>query len=112
MNSLLSRAKSAVMFSATLTPAEYFCDVLGSSKNSTSVCLPSPFSSDSLCVAVADFVSTRYEDRAANVRQYVSAIAATVSAAAATRYRTVPITDSARRNSWYTAKRMQKFRIR
>ena len=82
MNSLLSRAKSAVMFSATLTPAEYFCDVLGSSKNSTSVCLPSPFSSDSLCVAVAVFVSTRYEDRAANVRQYVSAIAATVSAAA------------------------------
>ena len=82
MNSLLSRAKSAVMFSATLTPAEYFCDVLGSSKNSASVCLPSPFSPDSLCVAVADFVSTRYEDRAANVRQYVSAIAATVSAAA------------------------------
>ncbi|MBQ9113218.1 MAG: ATP-dependent DNA helicase [Clostridia bacterium] len=80
MNSLLKRAVSPIMFSATLTPAEYFCDVLGSAKKSVSVSLPSPFDSENLCVAVADYVSTRYEDRAANTGKYVSAIAAAVSA--------------------------------
>ena len=82
MNGLLARACSAVMFSATLTPSEYFCDVLGSAKGSVSVSLPSPFEPENLCVAVADFVSTRYEDRDASIQKYVCAIAATVSAKA------------------------------
>ncbi len=82
MNILLNRGVASVMFSATLTPAEYFCDVLGRSEKNVSITLPSPFDSDNLCVAVADYVSTRYEDRASNVMKYVSAIAATVSAKA------------------------------
>ncbi len=82
MNTLFRRAVSSVMFSATLAPAEYFCDVLGCADDSVSVSLPSPFDSDRLCVAVADFLSTRYEDREANARKYVSVIAATVSARA------------------------------
>ena len=82
MNTLLERGVASVMFSATLTPAEYFCDVLGRSEKNVSITLPSPFDSDNLCVAVADYVSTRYEDRASNVMKYVSAIAATVSAKA------------------------------
>lgn len=82
MDALLNRARSAVMFSATLTPAEYFCDVLGSADSGVSVTLPSPFDKENLCVAVADYVSTRYEDRDANVPSYVSIIAATVSARA------------------------------
>ena len=82
MDSLLNRAKSAVMFSATLTPAEYFCDVLGSAEKGVSVSLPSPFDRENLCVAVADFVSTRFDDRSSNIGLYVSAIAATVSAKA------------------------------
>ena len=80
MDTLLNRAVSSVLFSATLTPAEYFCDVLGSAGKSISVSLPSPFECDNLCVAVADRVSTRLEDRAANLKRYVTLIAATVSA--------------------------------
>ncbi len=79
MDKLLMRARSAVMFSATLTPPEYFCDVLGSNKNSVSVCLPSPFDTDNLCVAVVDGMGTRFSERDANVRKFVSVIAATVS---------------------------------
>jgi len=82
MNTLLERGVASVMFSATLTPAEYFCDVLGRSEKNVSITLPSPFDGENLCVAVADYVSTRYEDRASNVMKYVSAIAATVSAKA------------------------------
>ncbi|MBE6577916.1 MAG: ATP-dependent DNA helicase [Ruminococcaceae bacterium] len=82
MKTLLNRATSSVMFSATLTPAEYFCDVLGCAEDGVSVTLPSPFDSEKLCVAVADYVSTRYDDRAANTARYVSIIAASVSARA------------------------------
>ena len=82
MNSLFCRARSSVMFSATLAPTEYFCDVLGCADNSVSVALPSPFDPDGLCVAVADFVSTRFSERESSVSAYVSVIAATVSAKA------------------------------
>ncbi len=82
MNVLLRRAVSSVMFSATLTPIEYFCDVLGCAGNSASVTLPSPFDSEKLCVSVVDSVSTRFEDRGANIMKYVSIIAASVSAKA------------------------------
>ena len=82
MNALLKRAVSAVLFSATLTPSEYFCDVLGSAKEATHVSLPSPFPHDHLCVAVADYLSTRLEHREKSYARYASVIAATVSAQA------------------------------
>lgn len=79
MNGLLSRAKASVLFSATLTPAEYFCDVLGGSKNSESLTLPSPFDPENLCVSVVDYLSVRSEDRKKNYAKYATVIAATVS---------------------------------
>lgn len=82
MDALLNRAASAVLFSATLTPSEYFCDVLGSAKQASHVSLPSPFPAEHLCVAVADYLSTRYEHREKSYSRYASVIAATVSAAA------------------------------
>jgi DNA excision repair protein ERCC-2 len=79
MDRLLTRAVSSVMFSATLTPPEYFCDVLGGQNRAVSVSLPSPFDPANLCVAVADYVSTRLEDREKNYARYAAIIAATVS---------------------------------
>lgn len=81
IDSLLLRASSAVLFSATLTPAEYFCDIIGG-KRAKHVTLPSPFDSDKLCVAVADYVNTRYEEREGNAAAFARVIAATVSARA------------------------------
>lgn len=81
MDALLNRAHSAVLFSATLTPPEYFCDVLGSKKKASHVSLPSPFPPDHLCVAVADYLSTRMEHREKCYGKYAQIIAATVSAA-------------------------------
>ena len=82
MNSLLNRATSAVMFSATLTPPEYFCDVLGGGKNAEKLTLLSPFPSENLCVAVADYVNTRYDARGDNAKRFATVIAASVSARA------------------------------
>lgn len=82
MDALLKRAHSAILFSATLTPPEYFCDVLGGGKSADSISLPSPFDTEGLCVAVADYLSLRMEDRKKNFARYASVIAATVSAKA------------------------------
>lgn len=78
----LSHAKSTVMFSATLTPAEYYADILGGGKHAVSVSFPSPFPKENLCVAVMDNVSTRFADREMSYKKIVSSIAATVSAKA------------------------------
>ncbi len=79
MNKLLCRAHAAVMFSATLTPVEYFCDVLGCSESAVTVSLPSPFDPKKLCVSVVDGMGTRFSERDASIKKYVSVIAATAS---------------------------------
>ncbi len=79
MNVLLGRAHSSLLFSATLTPPEYFCDVLGGGKNTQSISLPSPFDPENLCVTIHDGVSVRAEDRKKNYAKYANIIAATVS---------------------------------
>ena len=78
----LSRARSAVLFSATLTPLDYFTELCGGGEAVT-LDLPSPFPPENLCLVAVDSVSTRSEDR--NERSYrrvSSCIAATVSARA------------------------------
>lgn len=76
----LERAVATVMFSATLTPTDYFADVLGGGKKTVSVSFESPFPKDNLCVAIVDGVSTRYEDREVSYKKISSCIAAALSA--------------------------------
>ncbi len=77
---ILKKATARVLFSATLTPQSYFADILGGDADSVCVSFESPFPPERLCVAVADHISLRQEDRQKAVRQVVSYIAATVSA--------------------------------
>lgn len=58
----LSRVGASVMFSATLTPMDYFCDLLGG-KNAGRLVLPSPFDRENLFCGVINSISTRYSDR-------------------------------------------------
>ena len=82
LDEALNRASASVLFSATLTPAEYFADILGGGKKSVSVSFPSPFPPENLCVAVVDSISTRYEDREKSYKKIASCIAGTASAKA------------------------------
>ncbi len=82
LDAALNRASASVLFSATLTPTEYFADILGGGKKSVSVSFPSPFPPENLCVSVVDGISTRYEDREKSYKKIASCIAATVSAKA------------------------------
>ena len=62
LNENMNKGVSSILFSATLTPLEYFSDVLGCAK-STTLSLKSPFDKEKLCLVGVNNVSTRYEDR-------------------------------------------------
>ncbi len=78
----LDKGRAAILFSATLTPLSYFCDLLGGIKKAVMLELPSPYDPENLCVVAVDGISTRFEDRDKTSRKIASCIAATVSAKA------------------------------
>ncbi len=75
----MQTAYAALLFSATLTPIDYFIDILGGGANARSLAVKSPFDEDNLFIAAIDDISTRYEDREKSLARVVSYIAATVS---------------------------------
>ncbi len=67
------RCRAAVLFSATLSPMEYFSDLLLASK-ATLLKISSPFDPDRLFVSVMDKISLRYADRERTVGEVARAI--------------------------------------
>ena len=63
LDSCLKKGKAAVLFSATLTPLDYFSAVLGGNEESKRLMLPSPFPRDNLCLLITDNISTKYKNR-------------------------------------------------
>lgn len=68
------RCRSALLFSATLTPAGYFKSILGCRDDAKALNLPSPFPPSNLTVFVADQISTLYRQRKESCGQVVKAI--------------------------------------
>jgi DNA excision repair protein ERCC-2 len=62
MGDALNRCRSAVFFSATLTPLDYFRTMLASA-SAGALSLPSPFPAENLAVFAADRLSTYYRHR-------------------------------------------------
>jgi DNA excision repair protein ERCC-2 len=59
----LTRAKASILFSATLTPIDYYMNLLGGSSGDYNIKLSSPFPKENLCLMVANTISTKYKDR-------------------------------------------------
>lgn len=59
----MRRGKASILFSATLSPLEYFIQSLGGDEDSYKLRLTSPFASDNLCLLVEDKISTKYRTR-------------------------------------------------
>ena len=74
----LDLARSSVLFSATLSPDEYYMYMLGANEKSYHFELPSPFDSDNLLVVVDDSIKTSYSSRAASYEPIAKKIRATV----------------------------------
>lgn len=62
MSEALKRTRSAIFFSATLTPQDYFSDIFGCDEEAKKMVLPSPFPKKNLLVMQANN-STRYKQR-------------------------------------------------
>ena len=74
----LGRGRAAVLFSATLSPMDYFMNVLGGEETSYKLKLASPFPTENLCLLINDRISTKYKQRAASYELVTEAIASAV----------------------------------
>ena len=75
----LKRCQSAVFFSATMSPVEYFKNILGCRQSATHLILPSPFPVENLKVIICNRISTLYRQRNQTTEVVSSAIASLVT---------------------------------
>ena len=80
LKTAMDKGRSAVLFSATLSPAGYFTSMLGGDRDSKTLALASPFPAENLCVYVDDTVSTKYKTRQFTYDRIAQTILDTVDA--------------------------------
>ena len=76
----IAKGHSALFFSATLSPLDYYRAVLGGDGSSEVIEVDSPFAPEQLCIGVIDKISTRYSMREDTLLAVCRTIAATLSA--------------------------------
>ena len=59
----LNQVKGKIIFSATLSPSDYYIEMIGGTKQDPILFLPSPFPKENLCLMVAPKISIRYKNR-------------------------------------------------
>ena len=74
-------ARSTVMFSATLTPWNFYADMLGLPDDTAWLDVPAPFRAEQLSVRIASHVSTRYPHRTRSLAPIAHIIATQYAAA-------------------------------
>lgn len=74
----LGKGRAAVLFSATLSPIEYFMNVLGGEEISYKLKLTSPFPAENLSLLINDRISTKFKERTTTYNLISEAIFAAV----------------------------------
>ena len=78
LNASFDSIKSAVVFSATLSPMEYYVNTLGGKSSDANLVLPSPFPKENLKIIIAPNVSIRYKNRDSSYQKVADYIKAFV----------------------------------
>lgn len=81
LKSRFAAARSTVLFSATLTPWNFYVDMLGLPDDTARLDVPAPFRAEQLSVRIASHVSTRYPHRIRSLAPIAHIIAAQYAAA-------------------------------
>ena len=76
----MSKGRSAILFSATLSPMNYFMWMLGGGNDARFLEIPSPFPKENLCVYVDDYISTKYKTRHSSYDSIAEVILETANA--------------------------------
>ncbi|MGV8906095.1 MAG: ATP-dependent DNA helicase [Acetobacterium sp.] len=63
LSEAIKRGKAAIFFSATLSPIEYFSEILGGGTDSYKISFPSPFDVNNRALLISDNISTKYRNR-------------------------------------------------
>jgi len=63
LSEAIKRGKSAIFFSATLSPLDYFSEILGGGDDCYRMIFPSPFDVNNRALLIADNISTKYRNR-------------------------------------------------
>ncbi len=63
LSDTLKKVRSKIIFSATLSPSQYYLRMIGNDSELPMLSLKSPFAKDNLCIMVAPNISVRYKDR-------------------------------------------------
>lgn len=71
----LKAARSSVLFSATLSPRDYYADLLGTPGDTVWIDVESPFAAEQLQVRIVSQISTRFNHRQASLEPIVELIA-------------------------------------
>ena len=69
LNACMDKIKGTVLFSATLSPLDYYVDTLGGDDKDARLVLPSPFQKDHLKIIIVPNVSIRYKKREASYQK-------------------------------------------
>ncbi len=80
INRRLYLGRSAIIFSATLTPLDYYKSILSARENDLTLTLDSPFPKENLCIATTYKFSTRLDDRNVTVKALVNLLYTMISA--------------------------------
>ena len=79
LNDSLSQIKGSVLFSATLSPLDYYVNLLGGKEKDARLVLPSPFPKNNLKIIIAPNVSVRYKNRETSYQKVADYIKAFVN---------------------------------
>ncbi|MDP4160514.1 MAG: ATP-dependent DNA helicase, partial [Bacillota bacterium] len=74
----LGRGRSSILFSATLSPMEYFMNVLGGENESYKLKLTSPFPAENLRLLIHHRISTKFKQRSLSYNLVAEAISAAI----------------------------------
>ena len=80
LDASMALGRASVLFSATLSPTDYFIQTLGGGEDAKCITLQSPFPNENVCLLVADKISTKYADRTKTLPDVCDMIAAAVMA--------------------------------
>lgn len=80
IRSRLDLGSSAVIFSGTLSPINYYRSLLGAERTSDTLSVESPFDRENICVSIMDKITTRISEREDSLPAVCRVIAATLSA--------------------------------
>jgi DNA excision repair protein ERCC-2 len=78
LEKVMRRCQTAIFFSATMTPMDYFKQILGCDQSAHHLILHSPFPGENLGLLISDQISTYYRHRDQTVSQVSQAISALV----------------------------------